>query len=305
MGARAPVPAADFVHVQATAESCLITPLNASRPLLQPKLLKSPTGIAGLDEITGGGLPTGRPDAGRRRAGVGQDAARRHVPGERRHAVRRAGRPDEFRGERRRTGRRRGVAGVRSEGPRRAGQARWSITCTSSAARSRRRANTTSRACSCASIMRCGRLAPSASCSTRSSRCSADCRTKRSCGPSCGVCCAGCATATSRSLITGERGDMTLTRHGLEEYVTDAVILLDHRVEEQVSTRRIRVVKYRGSHHGTNEYPFLIDKRRPQRAAAHVAAAEASGVDRARDERPRQARRDARRPGLLPRQLGA
>jgi circadian clock protein KaiC len=61
-------------------------------------------------------------------------------------------------------------------------------------------------------------------------------------------------------LITGERGDVTLTRHGLEEYVTDAVIFLDHRVEEQVSTRHIRVVKYRGSHHGTNEYPFLIDK---------------------------------------------
>ena len=53
-------------------------------------------------------------------------------------------------------------------------------------------------------------------------------------------------------LITGERGDMTLTRHGLEEYVTDAVILLDHRVEEQVSTRRVRVVKYRGSHHGSS-----------------------------------------------------
>jgi len=61
-------------------------------------------------------------------------------------------------------------------------------------------------------------------------------------------------------LITGERGDVTLTRHGLEEYVTDAVIFLDHRVEDQVSTRRVRVVKYRGSHHGTNEYPFLIDK---------------------------------------------
>jgi circadian clock protein KaiC len=60
-------------------------------------------------------------------------------------------------------------------------------------------------------------------------------------------------------LITGERGENTLTRHGLEEYVTDAVIQLDHRVHEQISTRRIRVVKYRGSHHGTNEYPFLID----------------------------------------------
>jgi circadian clock protein KaiC len=55
------------------------------------------------------------------------------------------------------------------------------------------------------------------------------------------------------SVITGERGEKTLTRHGLEEYVTDAVIQLDHRVHEQISTRRIRVVKYRGSHHGTNE----------------------------------------------------
>jgi circadian clock protein KaiC len=61
------------------------------------------------------------------------------------------------------------------------------------------------------------------------------------------------------AVITGERGDATLTRHGLEEYVTDAVVQLDHRVHEQISTRRIRVVKYRGSHHGTNEYPFLID----------------------------------------------
>ena len=60
-------------------------------------------------------------------------------------------------------------------------------------------------------------------------------------------------------VITGERGEVTLTRHGLEEYVSDAVIQLDHRVTDQISTRRIRVVKYRGSHHGTNEYPFLID----------------------------------------------
>jgi circadian clock protein KaiC len=60
-------------------------------------------------------------------------------------------------------------------------------------------------------------------------------------------------------VITGERGDGRLTRQGLEEYVSDAVILLDHRVHDQVSTRRLRVVKYRGSYHGTNEYPFLID----------------------------------------------
>jgi len=61
------------------------------------------------------------------------------------------------------------------------------------------------------------------------------------------------------ALITGERGEGLLTKQGLEEYVSDAVILLDHRVHDQVSTRRLRVVKYRGSHHGTNEYPFLID----------------------------------------------
>jgi circadian clock protein KaiC len=62
------------------------------------------------------------------------------------------------------------------------------------------------------------------------------------------------------AVITGERGDGTLTRHGLEEYVSDCVILLDHRITEQISTRRLRVIKYRGSTHGTNEYPFLIDE---------------------------------------------
>ena len=61
-------------------------------------------------------------------------------------------------------------------------------------------------------------------------------------------------------VITAERGEGLLTRHGLEEYVADCVILLDHRVNEQLSTRRLRVVKYRGSVHGTNEYPFLISK---------------------------------------------
>jgi circadian clock protein KaiC len=60
------------------------------------------------------------------------------------------------------------------------------------------------------------------------------------------------------AIITGERGERTLTRQGLEEYVSDCVILLDHRVIEQLATRRLRIVKYRGSAHGTNEYPFLI-----------------------------------------------
>lgn len=62
------------------------------------------------------------------------------------------------------------------------------------------------------------------------------------------------------AVITGERGDETLTRQGLEEYVSDCVIMLDHRITSETSTRRLRVVKYRGSIHGTNEYPFLIDE---------------------------------------------
>ena len=61
------------------------------------------------------------------------------------------------------------------------------------------------------------------------------------------------------AIITGERGEGQLTRHGLEEYVSDCVVLLDNRVQNQITTRLLRVVKYRGSTHGTNEYPFLID----------------------------------------------
>jgi circadian clock protein KaiC len=63
------------------------------------------------------------------------------------------------------------------------------------------------------------------------------------------------------AVITGERGDGQLTRYGIEEYVSDCVILLDNRVLDQVTTRRLRIVKYRGTAHGTNEYPFLIDDR--------------------------------------------
>ena len=62
------------------------------------------------------------------------------------------------------------------------------------------------------------------------------------------------------SVITGEQEKNSFTRHGLEEFISDCIILLDNRVRQQVSTRRIRVIKYRGSNHGTNEYPFVIDK---------------------------------------------
>ncbi len=62
------------------------------------------------------------------------------------------------------------------------------------------------------------------------------------------------------TIVTAEKGEGTLTRHGLEEYVSDCVILLDHRITEQISTRRVRIVKYRGTKHGNDEYPFLIDE---------------------------------------------
>ena len=78
------------------------------------------------------------------------------------------------------------------------------------------------------------------------------------------------------AIITGERGEGRLTRQGLEEYVSDCVILLDHRVREQVSTRRLRIVKYRGSTHGTNEYPFLIDEH-----GIHVLPLTSVGLDHA------------------------
>ncbi len=101
------------------------------------------------------------------------------------------------------------------------------------------------------------------------------------------------------AIITGERGDGTLTRQGLEEYVSDCVILLDHRTREQISTRRLQIIKYRGSTHGTNEYPFLIDEHGisvlpiTSVGLQHKASSEriSSGVERSG--------RDARRQRLL------
>ncbi|HTL58511.1 MAG TPA: circadian clock protein KaiC [Candidatus Limnocylindrales bacterium] len=90
------------------------------------------------------------------------------------------------------------------------------------------------------------------------------------------------------AVITAERGNGTLTRYGLEEYVADCVIFLDHRVQDQISTRRLRILKYRGSLHGTNEYPFLIGERGisilpvTSLGLSHVASREriSSGVPR-------------------------
>lgn len=83
------------------------------------------------------------------------------------------------------------------------------------------------------------------------------------------------------AVLTGERGEGQLTRHGLEEYVSDCVILLDQRVVGQLATRRLRVVKYRGTFHGTNEYPFLIEE-----SGVSVLPVTSMGLEhRANDER--------------------
>ena len=106
-------------------------------------------------------------------------------------------------------------------------------------------------------------------------------------------------------VITGERGrEGQLTRFGIEEYVSDCVVTLDHRVEDEISTRRLRVVKYRGSLHGTNEYPFLITRARSRRRTDHLAVGLTyDGVRRARLHRHRASRRDAGR-RRLPRVVG-
>ena len=101
------------------------------------------------------------------------------------------------------------------------------------------------------------------------------------------------------AVITGERGDGTLTRHGIEEYVSDCVIVLDHRVTEQTSTRRLRILKYRGSLHGTNEYPFLIGETGVSVLPITSLGVRHSVSSRAGVDRRRPSRLDARRRRLL------
>ena len=100
-------------------------------------------------------------------------------------------------------------------------------------------------------------------------------------------------------MITGERGDGTLTRYGIEEYVSDCVIVLDHRVSEQTSTRRLRILKYRGSLHGTNEYPFLIGESGISVLPITVARLAARRLRPSACRPAWPARRDARRRRLL------
>jgi circadian clock protein KaiC len=78
------------------------------------------------------------------------------------------------------------------------------------------------------------------------------------------------------AIVIGEPGQDAYTRHGLEEYISDCIVFLDNRVQEQIAVRRIRVIKYRGSSHGTNEYPFVIDK-----TGLSVIPITSAGLDRA------------------------
>ena len=105
------------------------------------------------------------------------------------------------------------------------------------------------------------RSAPSGSCLIRSRSCSQVYRTWESSDRRYARLFSWIKERGLTAVITGERGEGEFTRHGLEEYVSDCVLLVDNRVEDQISTRRLRVVKYRGSAHGTNEYPFLIDEK--------------------------------------------
>ena len=91
------------------------------------------------------------------------------------------------------------------------------------------------------------------------------------------------------AVITGEKGEASITRFGLEEYVADCVIVLDQRIRDQISTRRLRVLKYRGSAHGTNEYPFLISRARALGAPDHFAPTRSPGLAGARLDRHRRA----------------
>ena len=106
------------------------------------------------------------------------------------------------------------------------------------------------------------------------------------------------------TVVTAERGEGALTRYGLEEYVSDCVIFLDHRVNQQVSTRRMRVIKYRGSSHGADEYPFLIDDQGILGSAEHLNGAESSGIEPANLLRREGTGRHARRERIFPRIIG-
>ena len=265
-------------------------------------LEKCPSGISGLDEITGGGLPKGRPTLVVGSAGSGKTlmAMEFLVTAPRSSTSRASSSPSRKRPRNWRRTSPRWALTSRAWSRRRNSP---STTSTSSAARSRRRASTTWKGCS-------------SGWATRSTASGA----KRVVLDTIEALFAGSAesghparrTAPPVPLAEGQgrhgrhhrraRREHSLTRYGLEEYVADCVILLDHRVSEQISTRRLRVVKYRGSAHGTNEYPFLIDEQGISVLPITSLGLEPCGLHGAHLHGRPAAGRDAGRQGLLPRQ---
>ena len=231
------------------------------RPRSTARLRKTLTGIQGLDEITGGGLPSGRPTLVSGGAGSGKTLFGLEF------LVRGAtqyGEPGVFMSfeetipdlaEERR------VARFRPEPPGGREEAVPGPRVTSRAARLRKPASTTSTASSFASPTPSSGSGRSASSWTRIEALFGEL-------PNPGILRAEIRRLFGwlkqkglTTVITAERDRPDkLTRHGIEEFVSDCVIVLDHRIREEISTRRLRIVKYRGSTHGTNEYPFLIDE---------------------------------------------
>jgi circadian clock protein KaiC len=231
---------------------------NTSAPQPVSALPKTPTGITGLDEITGGGLPHGRPTLVCGSAGCGKTLLAMEFLV---HGATQYGEPgacitfEETEEEL--------AQNVRSLG--------FDVEALVADKRlafdhvhvDKREIEETGEYDLEGLFLRLGsrsiQSVRSASCSTRSSRCFPVSPTWRLLRSELRRLFRWLKDKGVTAVITAERGDGTLTRQGLEEYVSDCVILLDHRVHEQLSTRRMRIVKYRGTSHGTNEYPFLID----------------------------------------------
>ena len=280
-------------------------PRRATPATAIPPLAKVPTGIDGFDEITGGGLPRGPADAGLRRAGLRQDPVRRSSSWSAARRARRARRVHDLRGDRARSWLE-NVASLGFDLDELIAQKRLAI----DYVRVER-----------SEIEETGeydleglfiRLDHAIALDRRQARRArhdrvAVRRAEQRRRPA-------RRAAAAVPLAQGPRHHRghhrrarrrPLTRQGLEEYVSDCVILLDHRVNDQISTRRLRIVKYRGSSHGTNEYPFLIDERGiavlpvTSLQLMHAASSERVSTGLA------LARRDARRQGLLPRQQRA
>ena len=199
--------------------------------------------------------------ARRRRRRQRQDRLRHELPRQRRREVRRPGAVRQLRGDRRATSRPTSPPRASTSRRSRRRACSPSTTSASSAARWRRPASTTSRACSCGSAPRSTRSAPSASSSTPSRSSSRRSTTRSSSAPRSSASSSGSPTGASRRSSPARAASGTITRHGLEEYVADFVVVLNHLVTDETATRRLRIVKYRGSAHGTNEFSFLIDQR--------------------------------------------